>query len=191
MRSFCRKLHVWQNFSSGVDGKDRKVGYFQRLISPERKELSKIWLCSWDSLMSGYHNAISYYVHILLQLLLHIVHLVHDDQFEGVEYVGETSLSIGERLIKKLQEKSTYPKSVPHNWFSFSHKSSLSYLIDCIILHTKIITFSMKVNVILTMLTHSTLFSSNKNWVFLPILLDTKKIHNEFMKTYHTVLKQQ
>ena len=44
MGSFCRKPHVLKKFGSGDLGPNwPKNGYFQRLISRERKELLKIW----------------------------------------------------------------------------------------------------------------------------------------------------
>ena len=44
MGSFCPKLHVRKKFGSQDLGPNRpKNGYFQRLISRERKKLSKIW----------------------------------------------------------------------------------------------------------------------------------------------------
>ena len=44
MGSFCRKPHVRKKFGFWDLGPNRpKNGYFQRLISRERKELSKIW----------------------------------------------------------------------------------------------------------------------------------------------------
>ena len=44
MGSFCRKPHIRKKFGSRDLGPNRpKNGYFQRLISRERKKLSKIW----------------------------------------------------------------------------------------------------------------------------------------------------
>ena len=44
MGSFCRKPHIRKKFGSRDLGPNRpKNGYFQRLISRERKELLKIW----------------------------------------------------------------------------------------------------------------------------------------------------